>query len=189
MEVGDAEDDLLLIAVTDDEPDLEEDLEAVFVADPDTVRDVVRVPVEVRVEEPVTVDDRVPVIDRVVVGELDEVREDLADPEVEPDVVGVRDPRLEPVVVRVTVLVRVLEDVPVEDRLLVLVRVIVVVAVEDFERVADLEDDDDVVDVLLGCEVLEAVRLPLGVRDAIADRVPVRVDVEDRVGKAPATAS
>ena len=124
-----------------------------------------------------------------MVGELDEVREDLAEPDVEPVVVGVRDSRLEADAVRVTVPVLVLELVPVEERLLMTVRVDVVDAVDVLDTVEDFVEDDDVVDVLDATAEREEEALSLDVLDATADRVPVRVDVDDAVGKAPATAS
>lgn len=153
------------------------------------MRDVVRVPVDVRVDEPETVEERDAVIVREAFGELDEVREGLADTDVEPEAVCVRDSRLVAEVDLEMVDVFVLEDVEDDVRLEVLVRVDVVDAVDVLEDVPDLVDVADVVDVLLGCEVLEAVRLPLGVFDATADLVPVRVEDDDAVGKAPATAN
>ena len=58
-------------------------------------------------------------------------------------------------------------------------------------RLLQVEDDDedaDVVDVLDASADLDEEALSLEDRDAIADRVPVRVEVADAVGKAPATA-
>jgi hypothetical protein len=148
----------------------------------------VLVPVEVRVDDPETVEERDAVIVREVVGELDEVREDLAETEVEPEAVCVRDSRLVAEVDLEMVDVFVLEDVEDDVRLEVLVRVEVEDAVEDFERVADFVEEEDVVDVRDCCADLVEESEALTDFDGTAVRVAVRVDEADAVGRAPITA-
>jgi hypothetical protein len=95
---------------------------------------------------------------------------------------------LEAVCVRVAVTVRVELDEPVDVLLLVEVFVLVPEAVELLEPVDVLEVVVVLVDVKLAREVLVEV-LEGGVEEVgLAERVDVRVELEDLVGNAPATA-